>query len=52
MDALESGSMEQDITQFAIFLGRLVSESSVKSLYSKITSVSGNSNSFGKSLNG
>ena len=27
MDALESGSVEQDITPFAIFLGRLVSES-------------------------
>ena len=27
MDALESGSVEQDIAPFAIFLGRLVSES-------------------------
>ena len=27
MDALESGSVEQDITPLAIFLGRLVSES-------------------------
>jgi len=27
MDALERGSVEQDIALFAIFLGRLVSES-------------------------
>lgn len=27
MDALESGSVEQDIAPFAIFLGRLVAES-------------------------
>jgi Fic family protein len=30
MDALESGSVEQDIVPFAIFLGRLVSESAVE----------------------
>jgi hypothetical protein len=30
MDALESGGVEQNIAPFAIFLGRLVSESSVK----------------------
>ena len=30
MNALESGSVEQDIALFSIFLGRLVSESAVE----------------------